>query len=115
MIEPSRIGIAGIPVRQKLLGILGFAMDDFTPNADWSAVKNDLTWRIREIREELFGEHGGPIVAESLGNPFRTWLNYESGCTIPAPSMLRFIELTKTNPHWLLTGRGDKYLEAARD
>jgi len=85
-------------------------MDSFTPNADWSAVKNDLAWRIRKIREELFGEHGGPIVAEALGIPFRTWLNYENGCTIPASSILRFIELTRANPHWLLTGRGEKYV-----
>lgn len=85
-------------------------MDSHTPNADWSAVKNDLSLRIRKIREELFGEHGGPIVAESLGIPFRTWLNYENGCTIPASSILRFIELTRANPHWLLTGRGEKYV-----
>ena len=57
-----------------------------------------------EDREELFGEHGGPIVAESLGIPFRTWLNYENGCTIPASSASSwFIELTRANPHWLLT------------
>jgi hypothetical protein len=85
-------------------------MDDLTPNADWSEVKNDLAWRIRGIREELFGEHGGPIVAQSLGIPFRTWLNYENGCTIPASSILSFIELTRANPHWLLTGSGEKYV-----
>jgi hypothetical protein len=85
-------------------------MDKSIPNFDWLAVKSNLARRIREIREELYGEHGGPLIAEALQIPFRTWLNYENGCTIPAPSILRFIELTKANPHWLLTGRGDKYV-----
>ena len=80
------------------------------PNPDWPTVKSDLARRIREIRQELFGEHGGPLLAEALQIPFRTWLNYENGYTIPAPSILRFIELTKANPHWLLTGRGEKFL-----
>jgi hypothetical protein len=84
-------------------------MDKSIPNSDWLAVKSNLARRIREIREELYGEHGGPLIAEALQIPFRTWLNYENGCTIPAPLILRFIELTKANPHWLLTGRGNKY------
>lgn len=88
-------------------------MDKPIPNSDWLAIKHDLARRIREVREERFGAHGGPLLAEALQIPFRTWLNYESGCTIPAPSMLRFIELTKASPHWLLTGRGDKYLAVA--
>jgi hypothetical protein len=77
---------------------------------DWQAVKCDLASRVREIREELFGEHGGPLLAEGLRIPFRTWLNYETGCTIPAQIILRFIELTEAHPHWLLTGEGGKYL-----
>jgi len=88
-------------------------MDEPIPDADWVAIKQDLARQIREVREELYGAHGGPLLAEALQIPFRTWLNYENGCTIPAPSMLRFIELTKANPHWLLTGRGDKYLALA--
>ena len=90
-------------------------MDKPIPNTEWLAIKYDLARRIREVREELYGTHGGPLLAEAMQIPFRTWLNYESGCTIPAPSMLRFIELTKANPHWLLTGRGDKYLAAAQN
>jgi hypothetical protein len=90
-------------------GWLGLAMDMSIPNSEWLAIKHELASRIREIRQELYGEHGGPLVAEALGIPFRTWLNYEKGCTIPAPSILRFIELTQANPHWLLTGRGGKY------
>jgi hypothetical protein len=84
-------------------------MDKSIPNSDWPAIKSDLARRIREIRRDLYGENGGPLVAEELHIPFRTWLNYENGCTIPAPSMLRFIELTEANPHWLLTGRGNRY------
>lgn len=84
-------------------------MDRQLPSSDWLAIKNGLAERIRQVRVELYGEHGGPMVAEALGIPFRTWLNYEQGCTIPAPSMLRFIELTRANPHWLLTGCGVRY------
>jgi hypothetical protein len=88
-------------------------MDKPIPDADWLAIKRELAQRIREVRLELYGAHGGPLLAEALRIPFRTWLNYENGCTIPAPSMLRFIELTKANPHWLLTGLGEKYLALA--
>ncbi len=84
-------------------------MDRSIPNSDWLGIKNNLARRIREVRLELYGENGGPLLAEALQVPFRTWLNYEKGCTIPATSILRFIELTRTNPHWLLTGCGDKY------
>ena len=80
------------------------------PSFDWQAVKHDLASRVREIREELFGEHGGPLLADALRLPYRTWANYEAGCTIPAQVILRFIEFTRTDPHWLLTGEGEKYL-----
>ena len=77
---------------------------------DWPAVKDGLARRIREVREELYGAHGGPLLAEALRIPFRTWHQYETGCTIPAAVILRFIELTEAHPHWLLTGQGEKYL-----
>jgi hypothetical protein len=77
---------------------------------DWQAIKYDLARRIRVIRTELYGEHGGPLLAEALELPFRTWHNYEEGHTIPAHSILRFIEVTDAHPHWLLTGEGEKYL-----
>lgn len=78
---------------------------------DWQIIKEDLARRVREIRSELYGEHGGPILAEALRLPFRTWCNYEAGCTIPAQVILKFIELTAAHPHWLLTGQGAKYFE----
>jgi hypothetical protein len=68
-----------------------------------------LSRRVREVRGELFGENGGPLLAESLGLPSRTWLNYESGVTIPAQVILRFIEITGVDPVWLLRGGGEKY------
>ncbi len=80
---------------------------------DWQAIKFDLARRVREIRQELYGDHGGPLLAKALQIPFRTWHDYEGGGTIPAHSILRFIKVTDANPHWLLTGEGEKYL--ARD
>jgi hypothetical protein len=68
-----------------------------------------LAQRVREIRWELFGEHGGPLLAEVLHLPARTWLNYESGVAIPAPVILRLIDATGVSPRWLLTGQGPKY------
>ena len=64
----------------------------------------DLAGRVREIRRQVFGEQGGPRLAEALGLPDGTWMNYEAGVTIPALVMLRFIEVCGASPHWLLTG-----------
>jgi hypothetical protein len=89
-------------------------MEMSSPHSDWQVIKTDLARRVRQIRQELFGEHGGPILAEALQLPFRTWHNYEAGCTIPAQSILRFIEVTDAHPHWLLTGEGEKYLTRGR-
>jgi hypothetical protein len=69
-----------------------------------------LAHRVRAIRKELVGDHGGPLLAEALRLPFRTWMNYEAGCTIPAQVILLFIDITAAHPHWLLTGDGDKFV-----
>jgi hypothetical protein len=66
-----------------------------------------LAERVREVRRQLYGESGAATLADALNLPVRTWLNYESGVLIPAPVILRFIEVTGANPHWLLTGEGD--------
>jgi hypothetical protein len=79
--------------------------------SEWQTIKTDLAHRIFEIRWELYGEHGGPLLAEALRIPFRTLYNYENGCTIPAQTILRFIEVTGVDPHWLLTGRGERYTD----
>jgi hypothetical protein len=73
-------------------------------------VKASLSRRLREVRQELFGEHGGPELSRRLGLPARTWYNYETGVTVPAEVLLGFIEQTGTNPTWLLAGEGPKYL-----
>ncbi|MDB5351320.1 MAG: hypothetical protein JWN86_2567 [Planctomycetota bacterium] len=77
---------------------------------NWQSIKSGLAARIRQVREELYGAHGGPLLAETLRIPFRSWHEYESGGTIPALIILRFIEVTEAHPHWLLTGEGNRYL-----
>jgi transcriptional regulator with XRE-family HTH domain len=71
-------------------------------------IKDVIARRLRLIRTELYGEEGGPELAGRLGLPLRTWLNYESGVTIPGEVLLRLIELTGTEPLWLLRGVGEK-------
>jgi hypothetical protein len=68
-----------------------------------------LARRLREVREELYGEDGGPLLAERLRIPSRTLFNYESGVTVPAVVLLRFIKLTGVCPGWLMGDDGRKY------
>ena len=75
-------------------------------------LKASLSRRLRDIRQELFGEHGGPELARRLNLPARTWYNYETGVTVPAEVLLSFIDQTGTNPAWLLAGQGSKYLRS---
>ena len=84
-------------------------MNEPPSEPDWQILKGELARRVREIREERFGQHGGPMLAEALGIPFRTWHEYEVGGTIPAETILHFIELTGVCPRWLLSGEGEKY------
>jgi hypothetical protein len=69
-----------------------------------------LALRLRELRLRMYGEHGGPLLAKALEIPARTWAHYESGITIPGLVLLRFIEVTGVQPHWLLTGEGQRVL-----
>jgi hypothetical protein len=78
-------------------------------------VKARISARLREVRQELFGEHGGPELARRLNLPARTWYNYETGVTVPAEVLLAFIEQTGVNPLWLLSGRGPKYRRNLED
>jgi hypothetical protein len=73
--------------------------------------RDGLGRRLRQVRMDLYGENGGPMLAEALRLPIRTWINYELGITVPALVMLRFIELTGACPHWLLTGELPRYRE----
>ena len=78
-------------------------------------VKASLSRRLRDVRQELFGEHGGPELARRLNLPARTWYNYETGVTVPAEVLLSFIEQTGANPVWLLAGEGAKYRRAQEE
>jgi hypothetical protein len=73
-----------------------------------------LARRLREVRLAMYGEHGGPLLAEALAIPARTWANYESSVTIPGVVLLRFIAVTGVEPHWLLTGEGLRHLAGSR-
>jgi len=72
-------------------------------------VKASLSRRLKEVRQDRFGEHGGPELARRLNLPARTWYNYENGVTVPAEVLLGFIDETGTNPVWLLSGEGSMY------
>jgi hypothetical protein len=76
-------------------------------------VKAQLSARLREIRTELFGPHGGPELARRLNLPARQWYNYETGVTVPAEVLLAFLDQTGANPVWLFTGEGPRYSRAA--
>jgi hypothetical protein len=78
-------------------------------------VKAQISGRLREVRQELFGDHGGPELARRLNLPARTWYNYETGVTVPAEVLLSFIDQTGTNPLWLLHGEGPKYRRGLED
>jgi hypothetical protein len=81
----------------------------------WSGDGNAaLARRIREVRNDLYGENGGPHLAEALNLPIHTWMNYESGVIIPALVVLRFINVCGVSPGWLLTGEGKRFLEGDR-
>lgn len=82
----SRFNMAGPPTDKAALGI-----------------------RLRSIREEIYGDDGDCALAEQLGLPPGTWLNYERGVTIPGEVILRYLTLTKVEPLWLLEGQGAKY------
>ena len=77
--------------------------------------KAAVAGRLRLVRIELFGEDGGHDLADRLGIPFRTWLNYESGVTIPGEILLLFLETAGIEPLWLLRGVGPRYRETATE
>ena len=80
-----------------------------TPNELKRKHQLDLAERLREIREDMYGEHGGQFFADGLEIPLSTWLNYEAGVTTPAEVILKLIAMARVSPNWLLTGQGEKY------
>ena len=73
--------------------------------------KSGLADRVREIRQDLYGEDGLEFLARALGLPAQTWRNYERGITMPAELLLAFVVLTGADPKWLLTGEGERLSE----
>jgi hypothetical protein len=69
----------------------------------------ELALRLREIREDLYGEYGAQFLADALEVRVETWLNYEAGVIMPAAVVLKLIDIARVNPHWLLTGQGDPH------
>ena len=74
---------------------------------------SNLAARVRAVRMDLFGEHGGPVLARLLRIPSRRLARIEAGAPIPALIILRLIEVTEANPHWLLSGEGERYRRPA--
>jgi hypothetical protein len=74
-----------------------------------AAIRARIARRVREIRQEIFGDHGGPELARRLDLPARTWYGYETGTAMPAEVLLGFIEQTGANPMFVLAGTEPKY------
>jgi len=68
-----------------------------------------LADRLRTIRTELFGVNSLAEFARLIDVPIRTWYSYETGVTVPAEVLLRFVELTLVEPRWLLHGQEPRY------
>jgi hypothetical protein len=71
----------------------------------------ELADRLREIREDVCGEHGGRVLADALKIPTQTWLGYESGVGVPVKILLELMVMARVDHHWLLTGQGQKYVD----
>jgi hypothetical protein len=70
---------------------------------------DQLPVRLREIRLDRFGEHGIPTLSAAMEVPAGTWANFEAGVQVPGWTLLKFIEICGVDPHWLLTGEGERY------
>jgi hypothetical protein len=82
---------------------------DETRRSKVQPLRRQLAERMREVRLELFGEHGVPELARLMGLPERTWTNVEMGASVPSEVVLAFLDITACSPRWLLTGSGPKY------
>jgi hypothetical protein len=69
----------------------------------------ELAERLREVREDLYGEHGSQFMADAFNVPLQTWLNYEFGVMVPTEIVLKVQVLASVSARWLLTGEGEKY------
>ena len=71
--------------------------------------KTGLASRLREVREDLYGEFGAQFLADALELPLQTWLNYEAGVVVPGHVILHVQVVTGVTAQWLLNGDGKKY------
>jgi hypothetical protein len=71
-----------------------------------------LAERVRAVRTRLYGECGGPMLADLLGIPQRLLARIEAGGPIPAEIILKLIDLTGVSPRWLLCGEGEPFIAA---
>jgi hypothetical protein len=81
-------------------------MSDETTSERLEELKVALATRLKALRLELFGDHGGPEMARRLDLPARTWYDCETGEAIPGEILVLLVERTQVCPTWLLTGRG---------
>jgi hypothetical protein len=89
--------------------------DHDTKSSGWDSRRTLLAKRLRQARVELHGENGGPAMAEALGVPSRTWVNYESGVTVPGHVLLRLLEVTEIEPRWLFREEGPMFRASPAD
>jgi hypothetical protein len=71
----------------------------------------ELGGRFRQVRRDLYGDHNIDALAKELSLPAHAWVEYERGEPIPGRVFLHFIDATGANPHWLLSGRGERYVQ----
>ena len=112
IISGSRLQYDVLPIRESfLIATAAFRWKNHFLTRIGKTSRSTWQREFATVRIALYGENGGPLLAQALGIPFRTLHNYESGYTIPAHSILRFIKLTRVHPHWLLTGNGEQFLD----
>ncbi|MGC8643380.1 MAG: hypothetical protein ACP5XB_26275 [Isosphaeraceae bacterium] len=76
---------------------------------------SDLAARLRQVRDDLYGEHGAQFMADRLGIPLKTWLNCEAGVGMSGRLVLKLIVESNVNPRWLLDGQGPRYSRCPPD
>ncbi len=81
-------------------------LDDQTAT---EVIRLALGHRLREVRETVFGGPDLTALCDLMGVSDEQWMAYEGGGAMPTEIALLFIAATGVQPHWLLTGRGDRY------